>query len=783
MHARRALRYWREAMTVSTVVDHNDYIGNGVTTSFPYTFRIFKKTDLSVSVVDLSGNITVLVLDTDYSVTNAGGYSGGAVILNSPLANGWQISISRELEPTQETDLRNQGKFFAEVHEDVFDKLTMLIQQGMSLARLALRKPSSIANFYDAIGNYITNLRDPVKSQDAATKNYVDNAVLNIPLIGIDKEWVRTNFYPLILETKSQVVLGSYIEPTHEAVRIQETVYPLSVKLNGYVTSINLTVKPYFIVANGVKSHLLDIDWFKKGEIHSRSYWCATDGVTSDSDCLQAMIDDIPYVSDTQTAANVYFDKPDICYLLTNPMYVYEKDYTNFIGQGAAITRFKLADGMTGNAPQQFKDLQTATGVVYDGVRAAFVVAARRRTQSPQQGYISANQAEWGIKWTGMSFEAFGSSVYQTYGIYAPKNAIGSIRDCRFWSLRYGYYSADCYLMHFDNVSFSECRLPIQIDSGTSIAMSSVSSQRCGFGYRIACGYGTLNCVTNDHWGLDNNGALLTNSYAFDLKGNFSLNGCGAEIGYGGVLKVGYGLDDANTTESSICFSGCNFIGGTRFNESNYTAQTTLADFGVVAWGYNVFNNTKAHWPVISMRNSIESETTIVQRFPIRITGNSELNCCNFIGNTNRYVDISELQVDSTSFISCAGVSQKPMVRGELSSSLNIPANNTAAVNFTEINDALNNYAGGVFTVPVTGKYRIDMSVSYTGAGLAWIGITGATTNVQLSNQSSTSSGSLSFSRVVSLTAGQVVNFVIRTDVSASSVTALSGSGISIEML
>jgi hypothetical protein len=46
MHARRALLYWRQAMTVSTVVDHNDYTGNGVTTSFPYTFRIFKKTDL-----------------------------------------------------------------------------------------------------------------------------------------------------------------------------------------------------------------------------------------------------------------------------------------------------------------------------------------------------------------------------------------------------------------------------------------------------------------------------------------------------------------------------------------------------------------------------------------------------------------------------------------------------------------------------------------------------------------------------------------------------------------
>lgn len=162
-------------MTVSTVVDHNDYTGNGVTTSFPYTFRIFKKTDLSVSIVDLDENITVLVLDTDYTVTNAGGYNGGNVVLTAPLTNGWQISIARELEPTQETDLRNQGKFFAEVHEDAFDKLTMLIQQVGSMFRLALRKPSSIANWYDALNNYIRNLRDPRDPQDAATKNYVDS--------------------------------------------------------------------------------------------------------------------------------------------------------------------------------------------------------------------------------------------------------------------------------------------------------------------------------------------------------------------------------------------------------------------------------------------------------------------------------------------------------------------------------------------------------------------------------------------------------------------------------
>ncbi|MCK2809934.1 GDSL-type esterase/lipase family protein [Escherichia coli] len=162
-------------MTVSTEVNHNEYTGNGVTTTFPYKFRIFKKSDLVVQVVDINENINVLVLDTDYIVTGAGGYNGGNVILSKALANGHQISISRELPATQETDLRNQGKFFAEVHEDAFDKLTMLIQQSLRNDKLALRKPNDVAIFYDALSNYIRNLRDPSLPQDAATKKYTDD--------------------------------------------------------------------------------------------------------------------------------------------------------------------------------------------------------------------------------------------------------------------------------------------------------------------------------------------------------------------------------------------------------------------------------------------------------------------------------------------------------------------------------------------------------------------------------------------------------------------------------
>lgn len=227
-------------MTVSTEVDHNDYTGNGVTTSFPYTFRIFQKSDLMVQVADLNENITVLTLDTDYTVTGAGGYSGGAVVLASPLANGWQISISRDLPVTQETDLRNQGKFFAEVHEDAFDKLTMLIQQCFGFLRLALRKPSFIANYYDALNNRIKNLRDPSQDQDAATKHYVDDSVAgsNSHADDLFKRTLRvpeSSVQPVpFLDIRKEMLLGfnSFGDPV--AIAGQTETADLALKLAAY---------------------------------------------------------------------------------------------------------------------------------------------------------------------------------------------------------------------------------------------------------------------------------------------------------------------------------------------------------------------------------------------------------------------------------------------------------------------------------------------------------------------------------------------------------------------
>ncbi|HCL5891977.1 TPA: phage tail protein [Klebsiella pneumoniae] len=168
-------------MTVSTQVSRNEYTGNGATTQYDFTFRILDKSHLLVQTLDTSESIVTLTLGTDYTVTGVNRYNGGKVVLTSALPVGYKISIERSTPVTQESSIRNQGGFFPEIHEDALDKLTMLVQQAYGWwSGLSLRKPSWLANYYDALNNRIRNLRDPSQAQDAATKSYVDSSDIDL---------------------------------------------------------------------------------------------------------------------------------------------------------------------------------------------------------------------------------------------------------------------------------------------------------------------------------------------------------------------------------------------------------------------------------------------------------------------------------------------------------------------------------------------------------------------------------------------------------------------------
>lgn len=117
-------------MTISSEISRVDYVGNGATSVYPYTFKILSESDLLVTVRDTNDAESTLTYPSNFTVTGVGESSGGSItLLAGNLASGYAITIRRQLTLVQEADIRNQGAFYREVHEDVFDRLTMVDQQ------------------------------------------------------------------------------------------------------------------------------------------------------------------------------------------------------------------------------------------------------------------------------------------------------------------------------------------------------------------------------------------------------------------------------------------------------------------------------------------------------------------------------------------------------------------------------------------------------------------------------------------------------------------------------
>lgn len=140
-------------MTVNTTTDRARFDGNGAQTVFPYTFPILEDSDLEVRLIDSAGEVTILTIDTNYTVSGAGTDVGGNVttIGGASPEIGEQLFIIRKVPNLQPTDFKNQGRFFPRTHEKSFDRVCMQVQQ------LAARMP--FAGSVDSDG---TALKIPV---------------------------------------------------------------------------------------------------------------------------------------------------------------------------------------------------------------------------------------------------------------------------------------------------------------------------------------------------------------------------------------------------------------------------------------------------------------------------------------------------------------------------------------------------------------------------------------------------------------------------------------------
>lgn len=135
-------------MTLFTTQRTAVFLGNGASQQFPFFFRVLQKEDLRVEVVDAEGNATE-VLQPLFNVTlfeDSGVINYPIVPFENPLPVGFKLIVRRTVEPTQETAITNQQKFFSDVVEDTFDRQTMLIQQLYDEVNRSLKLAPSVGN-------------------------------------------------------------------------------------------------------------------------------------------------------------------------------------------------------------------------------------------------------------------------------------------------------------------------------------------------------------------------------------------------------------------------------------------------------------------------------------------------------------------------------------------------------------------------------------------------------------------------------------------------------------
>lgn len=191
-------------MTVTTTLDRQYFNGDGSNKNFPFNIKFFENSQIYVYLINSDGDAIGQTLNVDYTLSGAQNVSGGTVAFTTaPSVGTANVLVQRVLPFVQPTSIRNQGAFFPAIHEDVFDRLTMEIQQASAFGSNSLQKNAARTGWdFESLRGI--NAADPVNPQDVVTKSwfqlYLDGfsgAVNNTQNISYDTgslyEYLRTS--------------------------------------------------------------------------------------------------------------------------------------------------------------------------------------------------------------------------------------------------------------------------------------------------------------------------------------------------------------------------------------------------------------------------------------------------------------------------------------------------------------------------------------------------------------------------------------------------------------
>lgn len=127
-------------MTVSAQTPINRSTGNGVTTVFPYDFKILAAADIQVTVDGVAKTLNV-----DYTVSGVGNEAGGNVTMTVAPANLTSVVRRRNMGLVRTTDYQDQGELPAATLDADIDATVLMIQQVDEQIGRALTLPAGVA--------------------------------------------------------------------------------------------------------------------------------------------------------------------------------------------------------------------------------------------------------------------------------------------------------------------------------------------------------------------------------------------------------------------------------------------------------------------------------------------------------------------------------------------------------------------------------------------------------------------------------------------------------------
>ncbi len=144
----------------------NQYVADGVTTIYSYTYQILIDSDIQVYVTlpgnDPNENDDLKILSTDYTVQDAGNVAGGTITFEpaSIPPNGATVTLRRNVENSLDTNFADARNFNGQNLDDALLRLMLCIQQNSTdIAQVVLRYQfNSFQEDEDATTNILPQL-------------------------------------------------------------------------------------------------------------------------------------------------------------------------------------------------------------------------------------------------------------------------------------------------------------------------------------------------------------------------------------------------------------------------------------------------------------------------------------------------------------------------------------------------------------------------------------------------------------------------------------------------